>query len=153
MKCPFCGHPDTQVNETRPGEDGSFVRRRRRCPACDRRFTTYERCEASFAVIVKKDGRRVDYERAKLRSALAIALRKRPVAAARVDAAIERIEEHLRQPGVREVSSSQIGELVMHELRLLDQIAYIRFASVYRNFAAVQDFTSVMDELRDPGKS
>jgi len=149
MKCPFCGHHDTLVSETRPGEDGHSVRRRRRCARCGKRFTTYERFDASFAAIVKKDGRRMDYERAKLLGAFRIALRKRPVTSAQVDAAIERIEEQLCQPGVREVPSSRVGEMVMDELRELDKVAYIRFASVYRNFTDTHDFASAVNELRN----
>jgi transcriptional repressor NrdR len=148
MKCPFCSHPDTQVVETREAEDGGFIRRRRQCGACDKRFTTYERPEVSFPAIVKKDGRRIEYERAKLSGSFSLALRKRPVSTEQVDTAIERIEEKLRNLGLREVASSRIGELVMHELKQLDKVAYIRFASVYRSFEDIEDFKSVMDEVR-----
>ena len=148
MKCPFCSHPDTQVVETREAEDGGFIRRRRQCGGCDKRFTTYERPEVSYPAIVKKDGRRIEYERAKLSGSFSLALRKRPVSTEQVDTAIERIEEKLRNLGVREVQSSRIGELVMHELKQLDKVAYIRFASVYRSFEDIEDFKSVMDEVR-----
>lgn len=148
MKCPFCSHPDTQVVETREAEDGGFIRRRRQCGGCDKRFTTYERPEVSFPAIVKKDGRRIEYERAKLSGSFSLALRKRPVSTEQVDTAIERIEEKLRNLGLREVASSRIGELVMHELKQLDKVAYIRFASVYRSFEDIEDFKSVMDEVR-----
>ena len=148
MKCPFCSHPDTQVVETREAEDGGFIRRRRQCGGCDKRFTTYERPEVSFPAIVKKDGRRIEYERAKLSGSFSLALRKRPVSTEQVDTAIERIEEKLRNLGVREVQSSRIGELVMHELKQLDKVAYIRFASVYRSFEDIEDFKDVMDEVR-----
>jgi transcriptional repressor NrdR len=148
MKCPFCSHPDTQVVETREAEDGGFIRRRRQCGGCDKRFTTYERPEVSFPAIVKKDGRRIEYERAKLSGSFSLALRKRPVSTEQVDTAIERIEEKLRNLGLREVPSSRIGELVMHELKQLDKVAYIRFASVYRSFEDIEDFKSVMDEVR-----
>ena len=148
MKCPFCSHPDTQVVETREAEDGGFIRRRRQCGGCDKRFTTYERPEVSFPAIVKKDGRRIDYERAKLGGSFSLALRKRPVSTEQVDTAIERIEEKLRNLGLREVPSSRIGELVMHELKQLDKVAYIRFASVYRSFEDIEDFKDVMDEVR-----
>lgn len=148
MKCPFCSHPDTQVVETREAEDGGFIRRRRQCGGCDKRFTTYERPEVSYPAIVKKDGRRIEYERAKLSGSFSLALRKRPVSTEQVDTAIERIEEKLRNLGLREVPSSRIGELVMHELKQLDKVAYIRFASVYRSFEDIEDFKSVMDEVR-----
>lgn len=148
MKCPFCSHPDTQVVETREAEDGGFIRRRRQCGGCDKRFTTYERPEVSYPAIVKKDGRRIEYDRSKLSGSFSLALRKRPVSTEQVDTAIERIEEKLRNLGVREVQSSRIGELVMHELKQLDKVAYIRFASVYRSFEDIEDFKSVMDEVR-----
>ncbi|TSE32456.1 transcriptional regulator NrdR [Tepidimonas charontis] len=148
MKCPFCGHADTQVVETRESDDGMFVRRRRRCGGCDRRFTTYERVELTFPQVVKKDGRRVDYDPAKLRASFALALRKRPVGAADIDAAMARIEEKLLAEGAREVSAQRIGEWVMEELRQLDQVAYVRFASVYRSFEDVDAFRSVIDEVR-----
>ncbi|MCX7663164.1 MAG: transcriptional regulator NrdR [Tepidimonas fonticaldi] len=148
MKCPFCGHADTQVVETRESDDGVFVRRRRRCGACDRRFTTYERAEVTFPQVVKKDGRRVDYDAGKLRASLALALRKRPVSTERLDAAIARIEEKLLAEGAREVPSQRLGEWVMQELRELDQVAYVRFASVYRSFEDVDAFRSLIDEVR-----
>ena len=151
MKCPFCSHPDTQVVETREAEDGGFIRRRRQCGGCDKRFTTYERPEVSFPAIVKKDGRRIEYERAKLLGSFKIALRKRPVSTEQIDAAIERIEERLRNLGEREVLSSRLGEMVMRELKLLDKVGYIRYVSVYRSFEDVDDFKNVMDEVRNPG--
>jgi transcriptional repressor NrdR len=148
MKCPFCGHLDTQVVETRVSEDADFIRRRRQCGHCEKRFTTYERPEVSFPAVVKKDGRRVDYVRDKLRASLALALRKRPVSTEKVDAAIERIEEKLLNLGVREVPSSRIGEMVMRELKKLDKVAYVRFASVYRSFEDVDDFRALVDEVQ-----
>ncbi|CAM4162340.1 MAG: transcriptional regulator NrdR [Comamonas sp.] len=150
MKCPFCNHPDTQVVETRESEDGAFIRRRRRCGGCDKRFTTYERPEVSFPTVVKKDGRRIEYERGKLQGSFQIALRKRPVSTELIDAAIERIEDKLLNLGTREVVSSRLGELVMEELKGMDKVGYIRFASVYRSFKDVDDFTSIMDEVRSP---
>ena len=134
MRCPFCQHEDTQVLDTRASDEGDSVRRRRRCSQCDKRFTTYERIELAMPVIVKKNGSRTEYETSKLRSSLMLALRKRPVSADAVDAAIHRIEEKLLSAGEREILSGQIGELVMRELKRLDKIAYIRFASVYRSF-------------------
>jgi len=148
MKCPFCGHAETQVVETRLSEDGVFVRRRRRCSSCDKRFTTYERPEVSFPNVVKKDGRRIEYAPAKLRASLALALRKRPVSTEQVDAATERIEEKLLNLGVREVPTHQLGELVMRELKKLDKVGYVRFASVYRSFEDIDEFRTVIDEVR-----
>jgi transcriptional repressor NrdR len=148
MKCPFCGNAETQVVETRMAEDGDFIRRRRQCAACEKRFTTYERPDVNFPAVVKKDGRRIDYERAKLLGSFNLALRKRPVSTEQIDAAVERIEEKLLNLGVREVVSSRIGELVMRELKKLDKVAYVRFASVYRSFEDVDEFKTVVDEIR-----
>jgi len=148
MKCPFCSHPDTQVVETRESEDGGFIRRRRRCASCDKRFTTYERPEVNFPAIVKKDGRRIDYERSKVLGSMRLALRKRSVSTELVDAAVERIEEKLLTLGQRELPSNRIGELVMAELKKLDKVAYVRFASVYRSFEDVDEFRAVVDEVR-----
>ena len=148
MKCPFCGHTETQVAETRLAEDGGFIRRRRVCLGCEKRFTTYERPEVSFPTIVKKDGRRIDYASTKLRASFALALRKRPVSTEQVDSAIERIEEKLLNLGVRELPSHQLGEMVMRELKKLDKVAYVRFASVYRSFEDIDDFKTLVDEVR-----
>ena len=148
MKCPFCGHTETQVVDTRVSDDGDFIRRRRQCTHCSKRFTTYERPDVSFPAIVKKDGRRTDYDRAKLRGSLMLALRKRPVSTEQVDAAIERIEEKLLASGARETPSARLGELVMRELKKLDKVAYVRFASVYRSFEDVDDFRALVDEVR-----
>jgi transcriptional repressor NrdR len=148
VKCPFCSHPETQVVETRVSEDGGFIRRRRRCVLCDKRFTTYERPEVSFPAIVKKDGRRIDYDRNKLLGSMRLALRKRSVSTELVDAAVERMEEKLLNLGLREVLSTRIGELVMAELRKLDKVAYVRFASVYRNFEEIDEFKTLVDEVR-----
>jgi transcriptional repressor NrdR len=148
MKCPFCGNADTQVVETRMAEDGDFIRRRRQCAACEKRFTTYERPDVTFPSVVKKDGRRIEYERAKLLGSMNLALRKRPVSTEQIDAAVERIEEKLLNLGVRELPSSRIGELVMRELKKLDKVAYVRFASVYRSFEDVDEFRAVVDEIR-----
>ncbi len=148
MKCPFCSHPDTQVVETRVSEDGGFIRRRRQCAACEKRFTTYERPEVSFPVVVKKDGRRTDYDAAKLRASFTLALRKRPVSTEQVGSAIDRIEEKLLNLGQREIPSQRVGELVMRELKKLDKVAYIRFASVYRSFEDIDEFKMLVDEVR-----
>ena len=148
MKCPFCGHSETQVVETRVAEDGNFIRRRRQCGACEKRFTTYERPDLNFPWVVKKDGRRMEYERSKLLASFQLALRKRPVSTEQVDAAMERIEEKLLNLGLREVPSNRIGELVMRELQKLDKVAYVRFASVYRSFEDIDDFKTLVDEVR-----
>lgn len=148
MRCPFCDHPDTQVIETRDADDGDTLRRRRRCPNCDKRFTTYERVELSLPAVVKKNGSRVEFDRRKLRASLALALRKRPVSAEAVDAAIGRIEEKLLSLGAREVASEKVGELVMRELKKLDKIGYVRFASVYRNFEDVDEFADAIQEVQ-----
>ncbi|RUP23520.1 MAG: transcriptional repressor NrdR [Curvibacter sp.] len=148
MKCPFCGHAETQVVETRVSEDGNFIRRRRQCGACEKRFTTYERPEVSFPAVVKKDGRRIDYEHAKLQASFNLALRKRPVSTVQIDSAIERIEEKLLNLGQREIASHRIGELVMRELKKMDKVAYIRFASVYRSFEDIDEFKTLVDEVR-----
>ena len=150
MKCPFCGAADTTVADTRVNDDGDVVRRRRRCPNCDRRFTTTERAEIRLPQVVKKNGWRVDFEREKLAASLWLALRKRPVTVEAVEAAITRIEEQLLSLGVREVSSEKIGEMVMGELKKLDTVAYVRFASVYRSFEDVDEFSELVREVSGP---
>jgi len=148
MKCPFCGHLETQVVETRISEDADFIRRRRQCGACEKRFTTYERPDVAFPAVVKKDGRRIEYKRSKITASMGLALRKRKVSIEQVDSAIERIEEKLLSLGLREVASTRIGELVMRELKKLDKVAYIRFASVYRSFEDIDEFKTLVDEVR-----
>lgn len=148
MKCPFCGNVDTQVVETRVAEDGDFIRRRRQCAACEKRFTTYERPDVTFPAVVKKDGRRIEYQREKLLASMNLALRKRPVSTEQIDGAVERIEEKLLNMGVREIASNRIGELVMRELKKLDKVAYVRFASVYRSFEDIDEFKTLVDEVR-----
>jgi len=150
MKCPYCSDPNTQVVDTRESEEGGTVRRRRRCLACDKRFTTYERVELKMPQVVKKNGSRTEYERDKLEASMMLALRKRPVAMESVAAAMDRIEEKLLSFGEREVLTERIGELVMRELKRLDKIAYIRFASVYRNFEDVEEFTHAIREVKRP---
>ncbi|MFN3883193.1 MAG: transcriptional regulator NrdR [Rhodocyclaceae bacterium] len=150
MKCPYCGEDNTQVVDTRENEEGDTVRRRRRCLACDKRFTTYERVELQLPLVVKKNGSRVDYDREKLKSSMMLALRKRPVTAESVASALDRIEQKLVQLGEREVASARLGELVMRELKKLDKVAYIRFASVYRNFEDVDEFSEVIREVKAP---
>ncbi|MCB1915186.1 MAG: transcriptional repressor NrdR [Rhodocyclaceae bacterium] len=147
MKCPFCGEQSTQVTDTRENEDADIVRRRRRCLACDKRFTTYERIDLKLPVVIKRNGSRTEFDRAKLLGSMKLALRKRPVMAESVDAAIGRIEARLLSLGEREIPSERIGELVMRELRKLDKVAYVRFASVYRNFEDVDGFSEAVREV------
>jgi transcriptional repressor NrdR len=151
MRCPFCRHEDTQVVDSRVSEDGAAIRRRRRCPECDKRFTTYERVELGLPAVVKKDGSRVEFDRNKLAASLQLALRKRPVSAESVADAVARIEYQMLGTGEREIRSEQLGELVMNELRRLDKIAYVRFASVYRRFEDVSEFQDLLQEIRNPG--
>ncbi len=148
MRCPYCNEDGTQVVDTRENEEGDTVRRRRRCLACERRFTTYERAELQLPLVVKKNGSRVDFDRDKLRSSMMLALRKRPVTTESVEGALDRIEGKLVQLAEREVASERIGELVMRELKKLDKVAYIRFASVYRNFADVDEFSDAIREVK-----
>ncbi|MDP2792795.1 MAG: transcriptional regulator NrdR [Sulfurisoma sp.] len=150
MKCPYCAEPNTQVVDTRENEDGDTVRRRRRCLACDKRFTTYERVELQLPLVVKKNGSRTEYDREKLKASMMLALRKRPVTTDSVDAALDRIEERLVTLGEREVASDRIGELVIRELKKLDKVAYIRFASVYRNFEDLDEFSDAIREVKKP---
>lgn len=153
MKCPFCQHPDTQVIDSRASDEGATIRRRRRCLSCDKRFTTYERVELAMPSIIKRGGSRADYDRAKLRSSMTLALRKRPVPREAVDDAIGRIEEKLLSLAQREIKSDKLGELVMRELKRLDKVAYIRFASVYRSFEDVDEFAEVVREVRPASRT
>jgi transcriptional repressor NrdR len=150
MKCPFCSKSDTQVIDSRASDEGASIRRRRRCLGCDKRFTTYERVELALPSIVKRGGSRAEYDRDKLRASMLLALRKRPVPREAVDDAIGRIEEKLLSTAQREVKSEKLGELVMRELKRLDKVAYIRFASVYRSFEDVDEFAEVVKEVRPP---
>ncbi|WP_077036048.1 transcriptional regulator NrdR [Pelomonas sp. KK5] len=147
MRCPFCSHTETQVSETRESDEGDVVRRRRRCLHCDKRFTTYERAEIALPVVVKKDGTRADFDPKKLRASMHLALRKRPVSIEQIDAALARIEEKLLTSGLRELPSTRVGELVMRELKKIDKVAYVRFASVYRSFEDVDEFRQLIREI------
>jgi transcriptional repressor NrdR len=147
MKCPFCHSDDTQVLDTRISEEDDAIRRRRRCNQCEKRFTTFERIELAMPYVVKKNGSRCEYDPSKLRASLMLALRKRPVSTTAIDSAIKHIESKLLASGEREIFSVQIGEWVMHELKRLDKIAYIRFASVYKSFEDVAEFRDVIDEI------
>ena len=148
MRCPFCHGEDTQVMDTRESDEGDSIRRRRRCASCDKRFTTYERAELTLPAIVKKNGSRVEYSHDKLISSIRLALRKRPVSADAVDEAVAKIEEKLLSLCEKEIPSERVGELVMRELKRLDKVAYIRFASVYRSFADIESFESALKELK-----
>ena len=148
MRCPFCSGDDTQVVDTRSNEGTNVIRRRRKCPKCDKRFTTYERVELRMPRLVKKGGSRTDFDREKLVGSMTLALRKRPVATEEIDAAADRIEEKLRALGEREIQTSRVGDLVMRELAKLDKIGYIRFASVYRSFESPDDFREAVQEVK-----
>ena len=148
MRCPFCGQDDTQVLDSRSSTEASSIRRRRKCPSCDKRFTTYERVDLKMPRLVKKDGSRMEFDRDKVVGSMMIALRKRPVATDALEAAVLRIEEKLRALGEREVPTSRVGDLVMRELAKLDKIAYIRFASVYRRFETPEDFREALQEVK-----
>ena len=147
MRCPYCSHDETQVVETRESDEGGVIRRRRRCLQCEKRFTTYERIEIALPVVVKKDGARAEFDPAKLRASMLLALRKRPVSVEQVDAAIERIQDKLVATAAREVPSARLGELVMRELKRIDKVAYVRFASVYRSFEDVDEFRQLIRDI------
>ena len=147
MRCPFCSHEETQVVETRESDEGDVVRRRRRCQSCDKRFTTYERAEISLPSVIKKDGTRADFDAGKIRASMTLALRKRPASVEQIDAAMERIQDKLLNSGAKEVASTRLGELVMRELKRIDKVAYVRFASVYRSFEDVDDFSQLIRDI------
>jgi transcriptional repressor NrdR len=144
MRCPFCGHLEDRVVDSREAQDGQATRRRRECLGCERRFTTYERVEDSLPSLVKKDGRREAFDRRKLLEGLRRACQKRPVSQERIDEMATRVERRLQESGEREVRSSAVGELVMEMLRAEDPVAYVRFASVYRDFRDVGEFTAAV---------
>jgi transcriptional repressor NrdR len=147
MRCPYCGSDDTQVKDSRPSEDNTSIRRRRVCTDCGGRFTTFERIQLRELMVVKKSGRRVPFDRDKLMRSLEVALRKRPVEADRVERMVNGIVRQLESSGETEIQSEQIGVLVMRGLKSLDEVAYVRFASVYRNFREAKDFSAVLNEL------
>lgn len=152
MNCPFCASPDTQVIDSRVSEAGDAIRRRRRCAACQKRFTTYENAELRLPQVVKSDGSRADFDESKIRVGFQRALHKRPVPTEYVDEAIKRIVQHVLSLGEREIPSRDIGERVMDELKKLDKVAYIRFASVYRAFEDVSDFRDAIKEVEAPAR-
>jgi len=147
MRCPYCGNEDTQVKDSRPTDDGTAIRRRRVCTACGGRFTTFERVQLRELTVVKRSGRRVPFDRDKLVRSVQIALRKRPVEPERVERMVSGIVRQLESAGEPEVPAERIGELVMEGLKNLDDVAYVRFASVYRDFSEAKDFSSVIHEL------
>lgn len=147
MRCPFCPSDETQVVETRESDEGDVVRRRRRCTRCDKRFTTYERAEIALPTVVKKDGARVEFDPAKLRASMLLALRKRPVSVEQVDAALDRIQDKLLAGAAKEIPTARLGELVMRELKRIDKVAYVRFASVYRSFEDVEEFRQLLEGI------
>lgn len=149
MKCPFCSFEDTQVVDSRVSEDGSTIRRRRRCAKCERRFTTYERADLMMPTVVKRSGSRMEFDVHRLRASMDLALRKRSVPAQDVDAAVASITEGLLVSGTREISTEQIGELVMEQLKKLDQVAYVRFASVYKSFNDIREFVEAINAMQD----
>ncbi len=148
MKCPFCLHEDTQVLDSRASDEGKSIRRRRKCLRCEKRFTTYEKVELTMPAIVKRGGVRVEFDEEKLKKSMQLALRKRPVSVDAVGDAAARIKEKLLSLAAREVKSEKLGELVMRELKRIDKVAYIRFASVYRSFEDAEDFSEVVREVR-----
>lgn len=147
MRCPFCGHVDTQVKDSRPSEDGATIRRRRYCPECDSRFTTFERVQLRELTVVKKNGDRRPFDRDKISRSMHIALRKRPVEEEKIEQAINTIVKTLETQGDSEIPVEQIGELVMDTLKQLDMVAYIRFASVYRDFREAKDFEEFVESM------
>lgn len=147
MRCPFCGHEDTQVKDSRPTEDNAAIRRRRFCPACGSRFTTFERVQLRELMVVKKNGQRVLFDRDKLVRSIQIACRKRPVDPERIERIVNGIVRRLESSGESDIRSEVVGEMVMDALRGLDPVAYVRFASVYRNFREAKDFEDFVEQL------
>ncbi|MRX50838.1 transcriptional repressor NrdR [Paracoccus sp. S-4012] len=148
MRCPFCGNTETQVKDSRPAEDNVAIRRRRFCPACGGRFTTYERVQLRDLVVIKSTGRREDFDRDKLSRSIRIAMQKRPIEHERIDQMISGIVRRLESMGETDIPSATIGEIVMETLARIDTVAYVRFASVYKNFQAADDFDRFVSELR-----
>jgi transcriptional repressor NrdR len=147
MRCPFCGHEDTQVKDSRPTEDNAAIRRRRYCSACGSRFTTFERIQLRELMVIKSTGEKVPFDRDKLMRSLKIALRKRPVEEERIERIVNSIQRRLETLGENEIPTKVIGEMVMDQLKELDQVAYVRFASVYRNFREAKDFEEFVGKL------
>lgn len=152
MKCPFCGHSDTQVKDSRPSEDGLAIRRRRYCPECNSRFTTFERVQLRELTVLKKNGERRMFDREKLAKSIQLALRKRPIEPEKVEQIVTRVAQKLESAGESEIPTGMIGKAVMDELKDIDTVAYIRFASVYREFTEAKDFEDFAQELTDKEK-
>jgi transcriptional repressor NrdR len=150
MRCPYCANPDTQVKDSRPTEDNSAIRRRRFCSACGARFTTFERIQLRELTVVKKNGQRLPFDRDKIARSILTACRKRPVDEERIERIVNSIQRRLESLGEAEVASSSIGEMVMEALQGLDKVAYVRFASVYKNFREVKDFENFVETLSEP---
>ncbi len=150
MRCPFCGHEDTQVKDSRPNDDGTAIRRRRACTGCNQRFTTIERVQLRELTVLKNDGRRVPFDRDKLARSIRIALRKRPVQEEKIERVVNGIVRQLEASGENDIPSTQLGELVMETLRDVDAVAYVRFASVYRDFREARDFEAFLGQLEPP---
>ena len=153
MRCPFCGHDDSQVKDSRPTEDGAAIRRRRQCEGCAARFTTFERIQLRELTVLKSADRREPFDRDKLMRSIAIATRKRPVEPARIDKLVSGIQRRLETLGESDVTSARIGEMVMEGLKGLDSVAYIRFASVYRDFSEARDFEAFAGQVEEAGKA
>jgi transcriptional repressor NrdR len=153
MRCPFCGHEDTQVKDSRPNEDGAAIRRRRFCQSCGQRFTTVERVQLRELWVIKSDGRRAPFERDKLARSIRIAMRKRPVDEDRIERIVNGLVRKLEASGEVEIPTAQLGELVMDTLRGVDAVAYVRFASVYRDFREAGDFTTILRSLVPPAEA
>lgn len=149
MRCPFCGHDDTQVKDSRPTDDNAAIRRRRFCPGCGSRFTTFERVQLRELTVLKRSGKRESFDRDKLHRSLAIACRKRPIESEKIERIVNAIVRRLESAGENEISSETIGEQVMDALYALDPVAYVRFASVYRNFREVKDFEAILGKLSE----
>ena len=151
MKCPFCTHDDTRVVDSRLGKEGNNIRRRRECIECERRFTTYERVEESLPLVIKKDGRREVFDRSKIISGIQRACEKRPVSIATIEKVVDQMEVKLQESGEKEIAASRIGEAIMEALQSLDEVAYVRFASVYRQFRDINEFMSELTDILAKG--
>ncbi len=151
MKCPFCSHDDTRVVDSRLGKEGNNIRRRRECIGCERRFTTYERVEETLPLVIKKDGRREAFDRQKIISGIQRACEKRPVSIATIEKVVDKMEVTLHESGEKEVAASRIGEAIMESLQALDEVAYVRFASVYRQFRDINEFMSELTDILAKG--
>ncbi len=152
MKCPYCGYEDSKVTDTRPTDEGAIIRRRRECPKCKSRWTTYERIEETPIIVIKKDGNRQSFDRSKIENGIIKSCEKRPVQIDEIDRAVENIEKKIRNSMKREISSNEIGELVMDELKDLDEVSYVRFASVYRQFKDTESFLNELVKILEKKK-